>query len=182
MYKQFLVADLQNPPHCAAILPRSADEASRLLTVVGQRWTLVVEFPSAAPNLPRTSDLAFLACASAHDPCSAPNICRPSLGKHRSNMAMPVTSAKTNYLWSPDGKGNNLYCINTRLQTCLGIQCDRQKGKLDVPPANTPPTTPHLFIIRSGTVPASVHRADQSDPNQHKHTTHCCRIPFSQDH
>lgn len=128
--RYFLVADLENPPHCAAILPRSTDEASRLLKILNGGQFVGVPFCCSEPypvqqtlgdflpilHLPRSP---FLPLRSIQD----------HLRSTESLMTMPRNIGETNYFILTN-KDITLHCVHVcPEQTCLGIQCDRQKGK-----------------------------------------------------
>lgn len=128
--RYFLVADLENPPQCAAILPRSVIETSHLLSYLNGRPFVGVPFSSAEPY-PATQTLGdHLPILPLH---RSPFIPLRSISEHlestESRMAMPRNSGETNYFILTN-KSIVLHGIMVcPVQTCLGVQCDRQKGK-----------------------------------------------------
>ena len=126
----FLVADLMNPPNCAAIMPRTVDQSARLL-----------HYLKGAPFVGEPF--------YAHEP----EISTETLGQYTPVLNLPSspllpTRTPTSHLRStqremrlPDRVGQANYFIITaqdidfhRLKiapqkTCMGTQCDRQKDK-----------------------------------------------------
>ena len=128
--RYFLVADLQNPPHCGAILSRSADESSRLLSFVNGGTFVGVPFCASEP-LPSYQTLGdylpilhlerspFLPLKSTYD----------NLQSTESMMSLPTNVGEMNYFVLIN-KSIELHSINVSPeQCCVGVQCDRQKGK-----------------------------------------------------
>ncbi len=171
--RYFLVADLQNPPHCAAILPRSVDEASRLLSVVNGGPFVGVPFCCAEPYPARQTLGDFLPVLQLpRSPFLPLRYVAPHLESTEANMAMPRNIGETNYFILTE-KEITLHCINVcPEQTCLGIQCDRQRGKSGCSCQHSTNHTSSVYEFDlEFPIPASVHRADQSDPTDVANTT-----------
>jgi hypothetical protein len=79
---------------------------------------------------------------------------------------MPRSIGETNYFILTDKK-ISLYCINVcPEQTCLGIQCDRQKGKSGCSCQHSTNHTSSVFEFDvEFPVPPTVYRAENSDSN-----------------
>lgn len=128
--RYFLVADLENPPHCAAILPRSTDEASRLLSIINGGAFVGVPFCCAEPFPVEQTLGDFLPILQlTRSPFLPVKLIQDHLKSTEGSMCMPRNIGETNYFILTNKKVA-LHCINVcPEQTCLGIQCDRQKGK-----------------------------------------------------
>ena len=171
--RYFLVADLQNPPHCAAILPRSADEASRLLSVVNGGPFVGVPFCCAEPYPAHQTLGDFLPVLQLpRSPFLPLKSVIPHLESTETEMAMPRNIGETNYFILTE-KAINLHCINVcPEQTCLGIQCDRQKGKSGCSCQHSTNHTSSVYELDlEFPVPISLTRADQDDPTNTGSTT-----------
>ena len=160
--RYFLVADLENPPHCAAILPRSTDEASRLLSIINGGAFVGVPFCCSEPFpvqqtlgdfLPilQLTRSPFLPVKSIHDHLTSTEV----------SMCMPRNIGETNYFILTN-KGITVHCINVcPEQTCLGIQCDRQKGKSGCSCQHSTNHTSSVYEIDlEFPIPPSINRAD----------------------
>jgi hypothetical protein len=171
--RYFLVADLQNPPHCAAILPRSAEEASRLLNVVNGGPFVGVPFCCAEPYPAHQTLGDFLPVLRLP---RSPFLPLRSVALHlestETKMAMPRNVGETNYFVLTQ-KAITLHCINVCTeQSCLGIQCDRQKGKSGCSCQHSTKHTSSVYELDlEFPVPTSIHRSDQGDPTNNTNTT-----------
>jgi hypothetical protein len=165
--RYFLVADLQNPPHCAAILPRSTDEASRLLSIVNGEAFVGVPFCCAEPRpAPQTLGDFLPVLQLPRSPFLPLKSTNHHLQSTEDKMTMPRNIGETNYFILTDKK-ISLYCINVcPEQTCLGIQCDRQKGKSGCSCQHSTNHTSSVFEFDvEFPVPPTVYRAEDSDFN-----------------
>jgi hypothetical protein len=126
----FLVADLESPPNCATILPRSTDESSQLLAFltggpfVGEPF-FVYEPNKVGSTLGDHTPILSLKNSPflpLRDPSSA--ICSTE-----ANMAIPSKVGETNYFILTK---KTITFSKVRLAanlTCQGVMCDRQKDK-----------------------------------------------------
>jgi hypothetical protein len=165
--RYFLVADLQNPPHCAAILPRSTDEAARLLSIVNGAAFVGVPFCCAEPRpAPQTLGDFLPVLQLPRSPFLPLKSTNHHLQSTEDKMTMPRSIGETNYFILTDKK-ISLYCINVcPEQTCLGIQCDRQKGKSGCSCQHSTNHTSSVFEFDvEFPVPPTVYRAENSDSN-----------------
>ena len=172
--RYFLVADLESPPHCAAVLPRSTEEAARLLSIVNGGPFVGVPFCCAEPH-PTTQTLGdFLPVLQLpRSPFLPLTSIEPHLESTENMMAMPRNIGETNYFILTD-KLISLHCINAcPEQTCLGIQCDRQKGKAGCSCQHSTNHTSSVYEFDiEFPVPLSVYHADpDDDPNVRNTTT-----------
>jgi hypothetical protein len=140
--RYFLVADLQNPPHCAAILPRSTDEASRLLSIVNGQAFVGVPFCCAEPQtlgdflrvlqLPR-SPFVLLKSTNHH------------LQSTEDKMTMPRSIGETNYFNLSDKKYRSTESTFAPDKHVSEFSATGKKENW-VAPANIPPTILPPFL------------------------------------
>ena len=161
--RYFLIADLQNPPHCAAILPRSTDEASRLLSIVNGGPFVGVPFCCSEPYPAHQTLGDFLPILQVP---RSPFLPLKSVTEHLESteldMAMPGNIGETNYFILTD-KTVSLHCVNVcPEQTCLGIQCDRQKGKAGCSCQHSTNHTSSVYELDiEFPVPLTIYQADR---------------------
>jgi hypothetical protein len=144
--RYFLVADLQNPPHCAAILPvpRTKPRASSLWLTVDPLW----EFPSAAPNLILHIKLLVISylCFSFHDLHSCPsNLTPPTWIAPKQRWRCPAILARPTISSSRKRKLPCIASTSAPNKPVLVFNVIGKKVNLDAP-ANIPPTTPRPFM------------------------------------
>jgi hypothetical protein len=125
-----LVADLESPPSCAAILPRTVDESSRLLSCltggpfVGEPF-MVYEPRMVSSTLGEHTPILML------QNCPLLPLRNPAshLKSTEASMTIPSHVGETNYFILTAKKIVVSRVKVAPFQTCLGIQCDRQKEK-----------------------------------------------------
>jgi hypothetical protein len=128
--RYFLLADLQNPPHCAALMPRTIQETSNLLkytqgdTLVGSSFCIYepsLTFQSLGDSTPilAVANESFLPVKSAE----------AALTTTEKLLAYPTKAGETNF-FILTGKDVSLHRASlVKDVSCSGIQCDRQKSK-----------------------------------------------------
>jgi hypothetical protein len=128
--RYFLVADLENPPHCAAILARSSEETSRLLSAINGTRFVGAAFICCEPKPCMQTLGDFLPILELSRSPFLP-LCSlaSNLDSTESTMCLPRQIGETNYFVLTN-KVIALHCVNVcPEQNCMGIQCDRQKNK-----------------------------------------------------
>ena len=164
--RYFLVADLENPPYCAAILPRTTDETSCLLSAlnglpfVGSPFCCNEPYPikqTLGDDLPilQLKRSPFLPLKSTEN----------HLFSTENHMTMPTRIGETNYFILTN-KEISLSCITVSPeQTCLGVQCDRQKpkGQCTCHHSTSHNSSVYEFDV-AFPIPASIYNSEQT-PN-----------------
>ena len=126
----FLVADLNNPPHCAAILTRSAPDSATLLQYTQGETFIGNAYYIREANLFDQIIGDVLPIISLGDPCLYPlKYTNSSFPDTKDKMEFPTRAGETNYFTLTQNKikiGRVTYNTDT---SCTGVQCDRQKSK-----------------------------------------------------
>jgi hypothetical protein len=124
----FLVADLESPPNCAAIMPRTIKDSARLLSVltggpfVGEPF-MVYEPSLVTSTLGDHTPILML----QNSPLLPLKVPADQLRSTEASMTIPSNVGETNYFVLT---GKKIVISAVKLhpeQSCLGIQCDRQK-------------------------------------------------------
>ena len=129
--RYFLLADLQNPPYCAALLPRTIQETSNLLKLTQGDKLLGSAFCLYEPNLSfqtlgDTTPILSLGNKSLLPVRSSP---ANALTSTENLLNLPTKTGQTNY-FVLTGKSISLHRVTLAGDvSCCGVQCDRQKPK-----------------------------------------------------
>ena len=128
--RYFLAADLENPPHCAAIMPRTIGETSNLLkytqgdTLLGSTFCIHepnVSFQSLGESTPILS--------IANEPLLPVASSSIALASTETLLACPTVAGETNYFVLTSKTISLRRVTLAKDASCSGIQCDRQKAK-----------------------------------------------------
>jgi hypothetical protein len=127
----FLVADLESPPNCAAIMTRTIDESSRLLSILTGGPFVGEPFMVYEPGPAMTTLGEYTPILKVENSPLLP-LKDPSgqLKSTEGSMVLPSNVGQTNYFVLT---GKKIALSKVKLapfQTCLGIQCDRQKSNV----------------------------------------------------
>jgi hypothetical protein len=128
--RYFLVADLQNPPYCAALMPRTIAETSSLLKLTQGDALVGNTFCIYEPNLSLQSlgdSTAILSLANESLlPVASPSA---ALTTDEHLLAFPTKAGETNYFVLTEKSISLRRVALAKDVSCNGIQCDRQKKK-----------------------------------------------------
>jgi hypothetical protein len=128
--RYFLVADLENPPHCAAIMPRTIGETSNLLKYTQGDTLLGSTFCIHEPNLSFQSlgDSTTI-LSLAHESLLPVASTSDALTSTEALLAYPTSAGETNYFILTSKRISLGRITLAKDSSCSGVQCDRQKPK-----------------------------------------------------
>jgi Tfp pilus assembly major pilin PilA len=125
----FLIADLTNPPHCAAIMPRTNQEAANLMKLTQGDTFVGSIFCIYEPDLTTQTVGATTPVLALNNDSLLP--CKPhlALDDTTKTFALPRESGETNYFVFNNKTIRFQRISLARDVSCSGVQCDRQKPK-----------------------------------------------------